>query len=411
MTPTILRAGIHSGFALFVVLLMGDLFLSEKSSFGTTWTLVFLVFGLVMWAAVSWLTSLQKRTFEAVLHQQQSEMQQLEVDTRALFNELQTDFSSQFSVARAEVDQVQQLLTDAINRLIGSFGEMDRNISEQQEVALGLVTGGQDQEGAMGTKIHGFADFTRETSDTLSVFVDTTIETSRIAVSLVELMGVIEKQVASMNKSLGDIQSIADQTNLLALNAAIEAARAGESGRGFAVVADEVRKLSQRSNVFNDQIRNNIDGITVSIREAEKSIEAIASKDMSFALLSKDRVHDMSLTVEELNHKTEIAIQRMSEIASETKQSVASAVTALQFQDMTSQVLAHIRTRIDLLCSGVAAFQRIDRVANPASPDIESPRHMQELRSAIQETRQALVTLRANPVKQMSTQAGDVDLF
>ena len=72
--------------------------------------------------------------------------------------------------------------------------------------------------------------------------------------ALVAAVSAIEKSVAELSHSLGQvgkvaqgIAAIARQTNLLALNATIEAARAGSAGRGFAVVATEVKTLASET--------------------------------------------------------------------------------------------------------------------------------------------------------------------
>lgn len=148
----------------------------------------------------------------------------------------------QYTELHAELEQVGTLVRDAINGLIESFTAISQQAHSQQQLALGMT----QATGANGEKVD-FEDFVRDTSRTLSIFVDNTIKNSQTAMGLVERMSDISAEVANVLGILGDIDQIAKQTNFLALNAAIEAARAGEAGRGFAVVADEVRNLSLRT--------------------------------------------------------------------------------------------------------------------------------------------------------------------
>ncbi len=91
-----------------------------------------------------------------------------------------------------------------------------------------IVSGGSE-EGSVSE----FQRFASKTSNTLRQFVDSVVENSRLAMSLVEMTDLINKQMSEVRGMLGEIEGISKQTNLLALNAAIEAARAGEAGPGI----------------------------------------------------------------------------------------------------------------------------------------------------------------------------------
>jgi methyl-accepting chemotaxis protein len=98
--------------------------------------------------------------------------------------------------------------------------------ARQNEIGLRITARDSEQ-----VSVRQFEDFAAKTSNTLRQFVDSVVDNSRTAMSLVELTDRITGQMREVKGMLGEIEGISKQTNLLALNAAIEAARAGEAGR------------------------------------------------------------------------------------------------------------------------------------------------------------------------------------
>lgn len=338
------------------------------------------------------------------------EVSELKLHIDDMLHSLSKDFRNQYDQAYGELEQVRGLLSDAVCKLIASFTQLEAHSRNQQELALEITaqkSSGQS-DGPDEAKVD-FESFLGEIASTLSTFVDTTVDTSRVGMGLVGMMDDIVSQVNNIVSVLGEIESISKQTNLLALNAAIEAARAGEAGRGFAVVADEVRNLSTRSNQFSDQIRGYMEGVLSSVHTAEQSINGMASKDMNFALVSKERVGNMLDSVRSLNQNVTDAVQKITVISQEVGGEVGRTVTSLQFQDLVTQLLARVGDRIQAMS---AALQEIDQVQSTASSIQDLPslsQYLQRYETVIAKAKVA--PNGSGPVSQGHMASGDIDLF
>ncbi len=316
-------------------------------------------------------------------------------------------FTKHFSGANADLNQVQNLLKDAIGKLLESFGGMQKLIQNQRDIAVNFVkshdnTGHQDAE--------SLEHFINDTSETLRQLVGSIVNNSKIAMELVEKMDTVSHQINSILEVLGEIDGISKQTNLLALNAAIEAARAGESGRGFAVVADEVRKLSGRSDQFSRQIRVNVQTVYTSIAEAEKYISKMASLDMNFALEAKSNIDHTLDHVKSINRSMVHVIEEQNEISNRVDAVVGNAVKSLQFQDMVGQLIQHSHTRISNMES---AWARLGEWAVQSEHGQEaSLERISQMRKEINDIFAEAESLsERSPVRQSKLESSEIDLF
>lgn len=341
------------------------------------------------------------------------EISQLEQGTRELFGLLSGDFDRQFDEIRGEVTQIQSLLADAIGNLVQSFTAMESSASRQQDVMLNVMGEGGEQSSHLAMK-----DFITGVMDMVGQFVEATVQTSKVSMELVESIEDIGEQIGKVNSVLEGVFEIADQTNLLALNASIEAARAGEAGRGFAVVADEVRKLSVRSTEFSARIRTHIGEVIHSVQSVDRAVNELASRDMNFAIEAKGRADQTSQEIVRIHAASEAAVSSVSSIAGEVRLHVAAAVTSLQFQDMTSQLLAHLLKRIDAMEGALGSLSSITLSSGPAG-DVEGHgdsmqnylERLSGLRRALLEASEDIRQSSRTPVSQTHMTEGEVELF
>ncbi len=360
---------------------------------------------VLAWVVLMLLVSAEPATTEAHGRATSLPVDEL-VAIEGVLRESTQAFRGQHLAIKGEVDRVQEMLSTAIGTLMGSFHGLLAATQAQQNVAVGLAQ--DDEDGDAGSR---FDLFVANTSSVMQRVVDSVILNSKLGMELVEMTDRISQRANDVESILGEISSISKQTNLLALNAAIEAARAGEAGRGFAVVADEVRELSTRTAQFSQQISIVMKSMREGVEGAEDAIERLASTDMNFALESKQQVEQVLASIESINQQRGKAIVRLGEQAREMDVEVNRAVTALQFQDLVSQLIGHVDRRVEGLGQLMTEFDALtDGIQHAVSAGDFGP-----LRNAAAAIQTSLATLDqrvgGNPVSQQDVSHGEIDLF
>ncbi len=393
----------------WIVLVGGSASLASGASMNlAAWTVLLLV-GLG-WQAIATLSGGGVTTRNANEPRTRDEEQALLGEFHRLLEECASQFSGQLGVARGELDQVQTLLSEAIVSLASSFSNMHDHTRHQRDVTVSVTTGANG-----GKTSRQFDDFVTDTSSVMQRVVDSIVGNSKLGMELVDLTESIAARTQEVQTILSEIGSIAKQTNLLALNAAIEAARAGESGRGFAVVADEVRKLSGRTTQFSQQINEVIQTMQVTVKQTEVAISRMASQDLTFAFESKKSVEQMIATMEAQNALRGAALGQLSGIADEVDVQVGRAVTALQFQDIVSQLLGHVGRRVDAIDDVSRHLGGLARTLqrNAATADAAKAMHsLQDETRRVSARLQEMAQMTAhNPVAQLEMNQGGIELF
>ena len=318
-------------------------------------------------------------------------------------NEILTTYEQNLSAVRRDTDQLKGLLDDSVPDMMSLFFELQSQLEQQEKVAHRMMaSSGEVTDDGDRSKL-SFDRMVSDVSEVLESFVNTIVESSRLSVEMVDLMGEITTELAKVDKNLEEMDGIATQTNLLAINAAIEAARAGDAGRGFAVVAQEVQTLSGRSREFSENIRENIGEVKKLVASAESAAHNVASKDMNLALQSKKSVEQLMEQIRGLDQSRNDAVSELASISETVHNDVNTGVRKMQFQDMVDQILSRVHDRLALVDESV---MRIRDQSGMAPDD-----WLRALASEIERAREAQAGVRDNTLTQQSMSEGSVDLF
>lgn len=137
---------------------------------------------------------------------------------------------------------------------------------------------------------------------------------------------------------------------------------------------------------------------------------------MNFALQSKKQVEVAMHDVQEMNSHVSLSLVKLGENASDLEVRVGHAITALQFQDLVTQLVSHSQGRVSglqRLSISLQALQNglIQGLAE-AKPDVDVAKTLQMPMSDVEQQCELLASSgKRNPVAQESMSSGDVELF
>lgn len=329
--------------------------------------------------------------------------------TRELLGYLNQETGKEFDNIRSENTQVKDILSDAIDKLVNSFTELERQTKRQQDLAATIS--GTDSV-AQGKQIN-FNTLFKDIENTLATLIEGIVKNSADATRLSESMAQAQQQFHNIQAMLHDVRKIADQTNLLAVNASVEAARAGAAGKGFSVVAEEVRNLSIRSNRFSDQIYTSVQGIATSLEEVEKAITRVATTSEELATSKQKHVETILNQTRSFHTRVDESAVEIGDISRSVSHQVGAAVTSLQFQDMATQVVDTVTRRIDALDHLLDSLAELEVELSPEESAAlnQQQQHMLKLQRMLQEANRLVRESEHNPVTQKSMDEGDIELF
>jgi len=253
--------------------------------------------------------------------------------------------------------QIQDVIADASVKLRESFNGLSDSAEQQTNLTRDIINQLRTDDTNSSKLV--FEEFAAQTASAISDYVDLTIEVSDKSIQAINKVHDMSAQMDVMFKLLEQVKYLADQTGLLALNASIEAARAGEFGRGFSVVANEVRSLAEKSADLNSQIHANVCLSRDMLEEANILVGHIASIEMDHAIGAKSDLAEMTNKLKTVSHFVDESLETSAGISSSIQVDVANAIMALQYDDMISQLVVHVRSWLENLIDGSGSVSHL----------------------------------------------------
>jgi len=381
-------------------------------------SIAFLVAIVSAWAVSAFCSEKKKLSFTTVEGVDDKHNLALQI----MGEEVATLLCHQASATCQEVNQVGDIVSDAITKLNSSFQGLHGNIKNQQSILLSLLqrmTKNNANEnitainGSSNETIKNVASksFASEIQRMLDCLVAQIVENSQQSMTIVRKIDDIIARVEGVEIFLGDLKNITEPTHLLVLNAA-------STVGGVSGVTDKVQTLSQHSNGFSAQISEEIQNIQLDLESVKITIGTMASKDKAsknrrMMIKTKTRINSMLAELKSSDEFLSQKINEMTMLTASIDENVQSIVVSLQFEDMVSQLVAFSKQRLELIQNmPVEVWADIIKYnAHKNENNVDVGVVNEQLNQKITSYKENFQRLMQTSISQQDLAEGDIDLF
>lgn len=299
-----------------------------------------------------------------------------------------------FSRMSKQLNQTSQQIEGSVIDVCKSFQGIAERANSTAARTRGFL-GGEDN-GLSGKK--SFEGLIENCSETLVKILNTTEKAGEVSRRAIERIQQMDKASETISAALLKLEQIARENKMLAMNARIEASHAGILGAGFAVVAVEVVTQTERAQEVTDQVTDLIVSLRALAESTVQDLQRMNEQDHKRLTQCKKEVEESLRDMQATHSEMETMLTGMTEEGALLANDIGSAVRGLQFQDRTSQQIAHVVEDLNTLQSKLTSRFGLAPPKGAASHEEFSDFTMQEERELA-------------GIRGLESPAGDVELF
>ncbi|MGA2888356.1 MAG: methyl-accepting chemotaxis protein [Terracidiphilus sp.] len=299
-----------------------------------------------------------------------------------------------FSRMSEQLKQTSSQIESSVVEVCNSF----QGIAQRAKQTVDRTTSFLSREGDGGCNDRSFEGLIENCSGTLVKILNVTEEAGEVSRRAIERIRQMDKASQSISAAIQQLEQIAGGNKILALNARIEAARAGSYGAGFGVVAMEVISQTEKSQKVNAQVSELITNLRTLAGSTLDDLKRMNDKDRQRVEQCKHEVDESLRDLQGAHGEMKKMLTGMTEEGTLLASDIGAAVRGLQFQDRTSQRIAHVVEDLDTLRTRLAARFGDGHLAEAASDKGFSSYTMHEERTVA-------------GIGGTESGAGDVELF
>jgi methyl-accepting chemotaxis protein len=281
-----------------------------------------------------------------------------------------------FTRMSKQLKQTSQQIENSVVEVCSNF----QAIAQRATLTVSRTANFLSDKGNRDSRKQSFEGLIQNCTGTLVKILNTTEEAGEVSRRAIDRIHQMDKASELINKALTQLEQIDRENKMLAMNMRIEAAHAGRAGAGFAVVAVEVVSQTERSQQVTSEVKDLITGLRALANSTLTDLKQMNERDLK-------RVEECRREVDDSLRDMQIAHNDMKTVLTESTDDgallandIGAAVRGLQFQDRTSQQIAHVVEDLETLHGRLAVLFADEMAVQAASNEGFSAYTMQEER-------------------------------
>jgi methyl-accepting chemotaxis protein len=250
-----------------------------------------------------------------------------------------------FSLMSKQLRQTSLLIESSVVDVCKSF----QGIAERAKGTVGRTAGFLSREGDGDSGKTSFEGLIENCSGTLIKILSTTEEAGEVSRRAIDRIHQMDKASQLISTALAQLEQIDRENKMLAMNMRIEAAHAGSNGAAFGVVAVEVVSQTERSKKVVSQVKGLIGGLRELAQSTLADLKQTNEQDLKRVERCRQDVDESLRDMQVAHDEMKTVLTGMTEENALLANDIGSAVRGLQFQDRTSQQIAHVVDDLETL--------------------------------------------------------------
>jgi methyl-accepting chemotaxis protein len=244
-----------------------------------------------------------------------------------------------------QLKETSQQIESSVVGVCNSF----QGIAERAKETVSRTAGFLSCEGQNSSSKLSFESLIEKCGGTLVKILDATSDAGEISRRAIERIEQMDKASQEINAALAKLEQIARANKMLAMNARIEAAHAGSHGAGFAVVAVEVVSQTEKSREVTAKVSDLIINLRALAGSTLKDLQRMNEQDHKRVEVCRLEVDESLREMQAAHSEMKSMLSGITDAGALLANDIGSAVRGLQFQDRTSQQIAHVVEDLDTM--------------------------------------------------------------